>query len=174
MKKWCDWNTLEIDWQSWLNVALVDLVWLMHNVLAYLLALHCSCFSRPSWSWNDELYLCSGPRKPHPEGPIWSLYQKSGKCLRNGLGSRNLGVNSGVEQWFSVGVIFFFFLLFVIPENIWPCLKTSLVIIALGGGGEGSYWPSGGYKPRILLNNLNCTEQPSIIDILDPKRQCWG
>lgn len=67
---------------------------------------------------------------------------------------------------------FFFFLLFVIPENIWPCLKTSLVIIALGGGGEGSYWPSSGYKPRILLNNLNCTEQPSIIDILDPKRQC--
>lgn len=136
MKKWCDWNTLEIDWQSWLNVALVDLVWLMHNVLAYLLALHCSCFSRPSWSWNDELYLCSGPRKPHPEGPIWSLYQKSGKCLRNGFGSRNLGVNSGVEQWFSVGVIFFF------PSFCYP--REHLAMFEDKFGYHCSWWGRGG------------------------------
>lgn len=137
MKKWCDWNTLEIDWQSWLNVALVDLVWLMHNVLAYLLALHCSCFSRPSWSWNDELYLCSGPRKPHPEGPIWSLYQKSGKCLRNGLGSRKLGVNSGVEQWFSVGVIFFFSFFLLSQRtsgHVWRQVWLSLLLVGEGRG----------------------------------------
>lgn len=65
-----DWSTLEINWQLWI----CSFGWLTEMYFLAILCLNCSGFSRSLWSWNAELHSWPGPRKAHPEGPIWDLY----------------------------------------------------------------------------------------------------